>query len=77
MGAASVAGKALDDKTNQTLNNTFSAGFDNAWTVNIGSGSQSTQTDKSSSALGLGSVLNNPMVLLALCAVAYMVMSRK
>jgi len=79
MGATSVATAALDDKTNQTLNNSFTSAFDNSgWNVNVGAGaSQSTQTDRSSSALGLGSLLNNPVLLIALCAAAYYVLKRK
>lgn len=79
MAAGSVAKAALDDQTNQTLNNSYSTGFDNSgWNVNVGAGaSQSTQTDRSSSALGLGALLGNPVILLALCAAAYYVLSRK
>jgi len=79
MGATSVATKALDDKTNQTQNNTFSGGFDNSgFSVNIGDGaSQSTQATRTSSALDLNSILGNPVLLLALCAAAYYVLNRK
>lgn len=78
MGATSVASAALEDKTNQTLNNSFSTGYDNSgWNVNVGAGSQTTQTDRSSSALGLSQLLNNPMVLIGLCVVLYMYTQKK
>lgn len=79
MAGASVATAALDDKTNQTLNNSYSASFDNSgWNVNVGAGaSQSTQTDRSSSALGLGKLLNDPIVLVVLCVAAYYVLKKR
>jgi hypothetical protein len=79
MGATSVATAALDDKTNQTLNNSYTAAFDNSgWNVNVGAGaSQSTQTDRSTSALGLSSLLQNPVVLIALAAVAFLYLKRR
>jgi hypothetical protein len=79
MAAGSVAGKALDDKTNQTLNNSFSSAFDSSgWTVNTGDGAtQSASAPRTSSTLGLGSLLGNPVILLALCAAAYYVLSKR
>lgn len=80
MAGAGVAGKALEDKTNQTLHNSFTSSFGgNDWNVNIGTGTQTNQTDRSSSPLGsgVGSILNNPVLLLALCAAAYYLLKRK
>lgn len=79
MGATSVASAALEDKTNQTLNNSFSTVFDNSgWNVNVGAGaSQSTQTDRSSSALGLSRLMSNPMMLIGLCVVLYLYTQKK
>lgn len=79
MAGASVAGKALDDQTNQTLNNSFSAGFDNSgWNVNVGAGAtQSATTDRSSGLLAsLGPMLQNPLVLMALAVGAYLYLKR-
>ena len=81
MALGSVAGKALDDQTNQTLNNSFGAGFDNSgWNVNTKSdgATQSTTSDRSSGLLdGLAPMLQNPMVLLALAVGAYLYLKRR
>ncbi|WP_317205560.1 hypothetical protein [Janthinobacterium sp.] len=84
--AASVASAALDDKTNQTQNSNFGgATFDNSgWNVNIGSGAANNTpvktTTNSPIASGVGAALatlQNPMVMLAIAAVVYMVLRRK
>jgi len=63
--AASVAGAALKDGTQaQTTSN--SSGFDNSgWNINIGSGSVSNSQSKGALG-GIGQLLQNPMVLLAI-----------
>jgi hypothetical protein len=79
--AAKLGTAALDDKTNQTSSSTFTSAFDDSgWNLNIKSGgsSQSTSSDKSSGLLsGLGPLLKNPVVLIGLAVLAYMVMQRK
>lgn len=70
MGATSVATAALDDKTNQTLNSSFSSKNDNSgFVVNIGSGSA---TGATSSALGL-----TQMQMLMIGAAAFFLMRKK
>ena len=78
MAGAGIAKAALDDQTNQTLSNSFGAGFDNSgWSVNTGSGTQSTTADRSSGLLsGLGPMLQNPMVLVALAVVAFLYLKK-
>jgi hypothetical protein len=71
MGASSVATAALDDKTNQTLNNSFSSKYDNSgFVVNIGSGSA---TGATSSPLGIS---QKNLMLIGL-AVAFYFMRKK
>ena len=77
MAAGSVASKALEKGTMQAAN-AAGASYDNSgWSVNVGSGAQSNQTDRSMSALGLGALLKNPLVLVVLAMVAYTVIARK
>ena len=79
--AAKLGTAALDDKTNQTSSSAFTSAFDSSnWQVNIKSAgaSQSATNDKSSGLLsGLGPALQNPMVLVALAVVAYLVIKRR
>jgi hypothetical protein len=75
MAGASVANSALNDKTNMTNGVQQGWGFDNSgFSVNVGTRGGSTQTtalDKSTSALGLSQLLQNPVVLVLLAFVAY------
>lgn len=76
MAAGSVATAALNDKTNMTNGANITTGFDNSgWSVNLaGRGATAQQTatsDKTSSSLGVGQLLQNPLVLVLLAFVAF------
>ena len=75
--AAGVATAALEDKVPQNQSSSYNVGYDSSgWAVTIGDGSTS-QVDQiktpnptaATAAKGLGQVLQNPMVLLAIAAV--------
>ena len=73
-GAAASLGKAaLQDQTSLTQSSRYDAAFDNSgFTVNVGSGTASTLTDKSQLP-GVGQLTNalkNPMVLGAIVVLA-------
>lgn len=77
MGLSSVAGGAVNDKTNMTNQAAVTTAFDNSgWNVNIGTGSQTASTTRSDSPIAAGaagavSLLKNPLVLALLALVAY------
>jgi len=82
MAAGSVANAAMTDKTNMTNGANVSTGFDNSgWSLNLsthgGAATQTTSSDKSSSALGLSQLLNNPVLLIVLAFVAYTMVGKK
>ncbi len=77
---AALGSKALDDKTNQTLSNTFDSAFDaSGWNVNIGQGAKQTSAYEKTgdSAFNLGALMSNPMVLIAVCALAYVYLKKR
>jgi|GEM_PF-4564675 hypothetical protein len=74
--ATDVAKSALDDKTNQTSETSFGSSYDGSgWVVNIGSGSASNSQSRSELGNLLG-MLNNPMVLAAICIGLYLYSKR-
>lgn len=81
MAAGSIASGALNDKTNMTNGVSSTFGFDNSgFAVNIaGKGATATQNADSSKATGLNlaALLHDPVVLIGLAVVAYMLLGRK
>lgn len=82
MGAASVAGAALNDKTNMTNQASLSQVFDNSgWSVNVGSGTQTASSDKatpiSAAVGGVTNLLQNPLVLAVIAFALYTVLKKQ
>ena len=80
-GAVQLGAKALDDKTNQTQTTGFESTFDGSgWNVNAGGGRQTAAYEKvgDSTGFNLGALLQqNPMVLIAICALAFVYLKKK
>lgn len=79
MAAGGVASAALQKPNMTAAQTTGSVAFDNSgWAVNVGPGAtQSTSTDRSTTALGVSGLLRNPVVLLAIIAGLYYLSKHK
>jgi hypothetical protein len=79
MAAGSVATAALTPPPMNAQQTTGAVGFDNSgWNVNFGAGAtQSTSSDRSSTALGVSGLLRNPVLVLAILAGLYYLSKHK